>query len=851
MANFNSNNLKILYINTYGQTKFTSDKQLQLQDMIRHYKCDIIHLQETDCDDDTFANCNFIQNNFNIISNNCCTKYGTASLVRNDFDIQNIGFDNSGKTIIFDVNLTTFVNVYLQAGTDSPSRASRENYCSEVLPNLLINCGQSGFIGGDWNCIVNKIDATHHPDAKMSPSLARMIKTFGWKDSYRISNLNRQVFSHYFKSGQQVGATRIDREYHWGAVNIVSSEYVPVAFSDHLGYLVESNIPNFDAPQRVPRGMPYLKISDEVAKDDLFKSQVSEAMGTWQIIKNNGLNVLTWWELVVKPGLRHLALNRSKVMKKEQRGKLNLLLIRQAHLVKKLKTQPSTLSTLIDFQYVKTLIQDWYSEQNKKIQIQSRKKEFQGSERTRIYHHELHKSKVQKNSILRLETDEGIIEGHDECSAFLEKTVRNLLGSPAILDQSAQDTLLDEIDTVFTDSDNEMLSKPPTKNEIHSNLLNSNLHASAGSDGIPGMVYKECWDTLGDSLLEVHHDLLSGQPPTTSMATALMIFSSKPKKMSSIKPSDKRRISILNCDYKLYESLLARRFRKIGSRTLSPLQYVAGSNRTIQHGIARARYAITAAGRLGLRCGIGDQDFMAAFDFLVLSWVWKVLKRKGVNSVTLSRLESLYSGGITIPVVNNIPGRAVRDRRGSLRQGGVGSMEWFAVGIDPLLIYLDRRLVGIPVCSLPVLGPVEEGLEAPMPVMEERFKLMAFCNDVKPAITSLEEFVLADQGASLFEKAAGTRLHRDPRSNKCKFLPLGKWRGELKQEDIPTPYMILTDTLDMVGVQLSATWRQSRKKNGDNLKEKISLITGSWRTGKFMPLTSRPFSINTYALSKV
>ena len=29
-----------------------------------------------------------------------------------------------------------------------------------------------------------------------------------------------------------------------------------------------------------------------------------------------------------------------------------------------------------------------------------------------------------------------------------------------------------------------------------------------------------------------------------------------------------------------------------------------------------------------------------------------------------------------------------------------------------------------------------------------------------------------------------------------------KWRKNLKQEDIPMPYMRITDTLDMVGVQL-------------------------------------------------
>ena len=120
---------------------------------------------------------------------------------------------------------------------------------------------------------------------------------------------------------------------------------------------------------------------------------------------------------------------------------------------------------------------------------------------------------------------------------------------------------------------------------------------------------------------------------------------------------------------------------------------------------------------------------------------------------------------------------------------------------------------------------------------------MAYCADVKPAITSIEEFNVADKGASLFEKAAGTRLHRDPNSNKCKFLPLGKWRKELNQDMIPTPYMKLTDTLDMVGVQICALWSQTRKKNGDLIKQKVQKLVGGWRSGKFLPLLQHPFTI--------
>ena len=129
-------NISILSINTWGQTNLTLQKQLQIEDLIKFHKSDIIHLQETDLDDKTFSACKFITNNYTVIANNSPTGYGTASLVRNDLDVENISFDTSGRVIVFDIQNVTHCNVYLEAGTDAISRSARENYLSEVIPNL-------------------------------------------------------------------------------------------------------------------------------------------------------------------------------------------------------------------------------------------------------------------------------------------------------------------------------------------------------------------------------------------------------------------------------------------------------------------------------------------------------------------------------------------------------------------------------------------------------------------------------------------------------------------------------------------------------------------------------------------
>ena len=60
----------------------------------------------------------------------------------------------------------------------------------------------------------------------------------------------------------------------------------------------------------------------------------------------------------------------------------------------------------------------------------------------------------------------------------------------------------------------------------------------------------------------------------------------------------------------------------------------------------------------------------------------------------------------------------------------------------------------------------------------------------------MADFTLVDKACKLFENSSGCRLHRDPASNKCKVMPLGRWIGTLEQENIPLPYLKLTDHLD-------------------------------------------------------
>ena len=150
----------------------------------------------------------------------------------------------------------------------------------------------------------------------------------------------------------------------------------------------------------------------------------------------------------------------------------------------------------------------------------------------------------------------------------------------------------------------------------------------------------------------------------------------------------------------------AARIKKSMTRTISPNQLVTGGDRRISHGVAKARDAIHAASSLKSGCGILDTDLVAAFCNMVLTWCLKVLRKKGLSENVIKRYENLYNDHMSIIVVNTILGRSVKNARLTIRQGDKFAMELFTFGMDPILIYLEKRLKGIVVHSLPVQGPM-------------------------------------------------------------------------------------------------------------------------------------------------
>ena len=103
-------------------------------------------------------------------------------------------------------------------------------------------------------------------------------------------------------------------------------------------------------------------------------------MTGWLEVKALGLEVISWWEVMVKPGIKQLAIQRSKEINQQRRSEINLLLLREAYLTRKLTVGRSD-TTLTELRTIQRQIEQWYCQESEKIQTQSKIDEYQHHER--------------------------------------------------------------------------------------------------------------------------------------------------------------------------------------------------------------------------------------------------------------------------------------------------------------------------------------------------------------------------------------------------------------------------------------------------------------------------------------
>ena len=808
-----------------------------------------MHLQETNITEASFHYCPFINQNYNMIFQNNSSGFGVCSLVHKKLKISNEMIHPDGRLIMFDIGQVTHINLYLHSGQVLEAKNARETFISTTLPNYLLKAQKMGCLGGDFNCLDRREDATHLAETKISANLQKLTKIKKLTDTFRLLHPNVRSYSHFYNwnagGTMRQGASRIDRAYAWGGLEILKASYQSTAYSDHFLHLVTVNTTT-QPPKMIKTFKPYYKMSREILEEQEFKEIIKVTVEAWERSRHI-LPIDQWWE-ALKSDIRKEAKQYEYVKRKKKKARLTFLMLAQQHLSS--KVNQGELHHLAELKKIQKEICNWFDDNAKKVILHGRISDAQDSEKVRIFHHEQMHRSFNKSSIDKLQLHDKIIHGHEECAKHLDLEVRKLLGAPAKLNKEAQQELLEGIGRVFTEEDNQMLEAPVTNEEIKKSLLTANQKASPGFDGIPYAFYTKFWEIIGHHLCDVVRWVINSGSPTTSMATSLMVFSPKPGKTNSIRPQDKRKLSMLTSDYKVVTGVLASRLRKTDPHTLSPRQYAVGDKK-ISHGINMFRDAIHTLPVNGRGAAVVETDFQQAYDLLAVSWTWQVLEAKGCSPAFISTMRKIYeeSPNYVITVINNEQQKKIRNLRNSIKQGCRGSTELFSHSIDPVLVKLDKHLGGICYHRISTEGPSHPVLGPPAAV-ESRLSLIGFVDDIKAILRTLDEFKILDQIISLFEKSSGSRLHRDPATRKCQLLALGRW-SNWKQSNSPLDYMSVVQELNILGVKMTRSSVTSRNVNGEELVKRVRDTINGFKAGRFLPLVSKPWTANCYVMSKI
>ena len=213
-------------------------------------------------------------------------------------------------------------------------------------------------------------------------------------------------------------------------------------------------------------------------------------MNTYNEILENGVNVLLWWESLVKPGIIEIAIQRKRKIKENSMQCINLLNMLQGQYTSNLlKGIEGSYENLIK---INQEIQEWYQLKCQIAVQQFKHDEICQSEKIRIYHLAENKRILKRTSMVKIIDEDDVTHmGHAAVVSVIENNVANHLLNIPQVDPRAQKILLKKC---FTEDNIKMINQIPSKREVSEVLKSCNSHASPGTDGITAFFYKKFWN---------------------------------------------------------------------------------------------------------------------------------------------------------------------------------------------------------------------------------------------------------------------------------------------------------------------------------------------------------------------
>ena len=376
----------------------------------------------------------------------------------------------------------------------------------------------------------------------------------------------------------------------------ISSAKVDWTFdkSDHAAVRILVDLPvlNLKGPGLVRVNADILKIQHVKTefRNRLIES-ISEIPEHWD--PNQKLEFI---KIVIRSSLSEISGKQKKIEEIEYNStcdQLNRLKNNYADCLERGINVPNIINTINELQKEIDLYQD---QKSQKLAELAKCKWFNEGEKSNKYFLNLLKRRNNETTMNLL--------SDGETTASTQEDIENLVMKFYSKLYNIDETVNDDYNSFFpvlpqlSEADRCMLDSPITLDEMWETLKDTN-ESSPGPDGIPYLVYKECWEVLGQFILKSwQFSKEKGILPEFNRLSTIKLIPKEGKDPGQI--GNWRPITLSNCDLKIITKLLSNRVAKILPKIILETQVAYIPGRAVHDNLRMSNSSICTAKKITL-----------------------------------------------------------------------------------------------------------------------------------------------------------------------------------------------------------------------------------------------------------
>lgn len=571
----------------------------------------------------------------------------------------------------------TLLNVYAPPGSDV--------FFYRKMFDLMIEATGIVICGGDWNIRLNpKIDSSKEStQMSLHKKLKVLMSELGVMDLWRDFYPTNRDYTHY--SHPHAVYSRIDyffifkRDRH----RIHYCEIGNIDLSDHAPLLLSLEINNN------PRNTLW-KLNSSILNNLQFKTQMKEDIKLFLEENDNGeVGPEIIWD-TLKAVVRGKIISFCAGKKKERQLRLSELNRELKELETKHKKEPK-LSLTLKLKEIRNKINILYSQEIEKKMLYTKQKYYEsGSKFLKLLAWKLQKQQVD-NSIYKIRNldSKTLSYKQNEIQMTFQNYYKRLYTQPHLEDEQRIGQFLESLNLpTLSEDQNIKLISEITEEELNNAISRLKPNKSPGPDGFSTEWYRTFRSELVPTLLQTFNIALKDGkiPPTWRQATISVI----PKEgKDRLDCGSYRPISVLNTDYKLYTSILAKRVEMILPKLIHTDQTGFIFQRQTHDNIRRSLHILSHIRENKLQALLVSLDAEKAFDSVSWRFLYKVLERFGFHEKFIKGISTLYNNPTARIKINGYLSDTIKLERGT-RQGCGMSPLLFALYIEPLAQWIRQ-----------------------------------------------------------------------------------------------------------------------------------------------------------------